>query len=560
MSVDNRTIINDCEANTGWTGDDSANVITTGGSVFQGTNALATQLSDSDEQMHTTEDSVSTGTFSLDWSDSTLYMLIKDNLNDSNANGGIQFVIGDAGDLIGYDVGGYDNIGLPLRFFYYSYKLDVSVRVATPGSDLTNYTGTEANLDQTVITRIGYGSLHIAKAVGAIDNVIMDCFRYIANDSYALTINAGTSGTPETMADVQGDDETNGWGMVANPIGTQFIIYAPTEFGESAANADHYFTASGEQWYLSGGNAGAGHFIFRVIGNATDIGSFVIDNVAIVGAGTRFDFDMSNTDIDTLELDGCSFTAGDAIGAPSSGGTSRFCINTIFNNCGVVTHNGADMSGGSVLVSNVAADIGALLYNESSDPDTVMDGMTFSMGAASHHAIDFGTTVTSDITLRGCNFTGFGNTDDSNDSTVRFLATSGSLTLNLIGCTVDGADATTSNFSVDDAAGITVTVSISVSVTITVKDTDGVAIQNVQTAVYLTSDRTEILNGDTNGSGVITGSFGGATPAEVEVRCRKGSSGATRYKNFSSIQTIAATTGLTLAVTMFVDPNNNATS
>lgn len=288
--------------------------------------------------------------------------------------------------------------------------------------------------------------------------------------------------------------------------------------------------------------------------NASSIITFTRINVSALGGNSIGSWTTNNNA--TLSWDSCSF---------SDMGTFSFDTNstinqTTFLRCGVVTHGGATMNNSKILLSTAAADTGALSYNLAADPNGEMDNMTFSKGTNAHHAIDFGTNVTSDITLTGCEFTGFGSTADSNDSTVRFLATSGALTLNLVGCTVDGAAATASNFSVDDAAGITVTISISVPITITVKDTGGNLLNNVQTAVYLTSDRTEVMNTDTV-SGVASASFGGTTPAECEVRCRKASStDSPRYKNFSSVQTIASTTGLSLAVTMIVDTNNNATT
>jgi hypothetical protein len=493
MATDNRTIINDCEDNTGWAGDDTANAISDTGSFIEGSGALSTQLSNADEQMHTTEDTVATGTFSLDWSDSTVYMNIKDNLGNTFANGGYQFVLGDAADLIGYFVGGNDAIGMISQFYFAAFKLDVSEVVATPGTvdvDFTEFAGTEGGLTHTAVTRIGYGSLHLAKAVGSVDNVIMDGFYYIANDSYALTIDAGTSGTPETMSDVFTDDESGGWNLVANPLGSLYQFFGPTEWGDTGT-ANSYFTADGEQWFWIGDNSGgkavgATHFPFRIIGNGTGTNSFVIDNVVIVNTGTGAEFDCSNGDMDILEIDGCSISGLASLNAPSSGGTSRFLTNTIISDSGQVTHNGADMSGSSVLLSTVAADTGALLFNETTDPDTVMDGMTFSKGANSHHAIDFGTNVdgtstSGEITLRNCTFNGFGTTEDGDDAALRFLDTGGSLNVNLVGCTVDGAAATSTNLFKDDAAGIAVTLVFDpVTVSCNVKDDAGGNLQNAR--------------------------------------------------------------------------------
>lgn len=77
---------------------------------------------------------------------------------------------------------------------------------------------------------------------------------------------------------------------------------------------------------------------------------------------------------------------------------------------------------------------------------------------------------------------------------------------------------------------------------------------------YVYADVKEIVNQDTDVNGEVDTSYTQTTPVNVKVWIRKASSGATKYKNFSTLQTIATTTGLSLAVTMIVDPINNATS
>lgn len=448
MSTDNRTIINDCEANTGWSGSDAATAVSDAGLFFQGSNALATQYSNVDEDMSTTQDSVGAGTFSLDWSDSTLYMIIKDNLNQAFSAGGVQFIIGDATpDTIGYDVGGDDARGVPLSSAFSCYRLDVSVIVATPGT-FQVIAGAEASLDQTACTHIGYGGIHASKAVGAVDNCWMDCFRYIANGSYALTINGGTVGTPETMADVVGDDATGGWGMVANPLGDQFLFAAPAQWGD-VGTANSYFTADNEQWYLVGDNGGGhaigvGNFPFRLIGNGTGTNSWVVNGTVIINTGTRAEILMDDSNMDIIQLNGCQVAGAGTIGLPSAGGTTRETLDTIFSNCDQITNNGADMTGCSILASNVAANLGALLYNEVADPDGTLDNLTITKTAGTaHHAIEFGTSIaTSAITLRNCNFgTGFSSSENTSptaeagDETFAFRDTTGTLTVNLVNCT-----------------------------------------------------------------------------------------------------------------------------
>ena len=82
----------------------------------------------------------------------------------------------------------------------------------------------------------------------------------------------------------------------------------------------------------------------------------------------------------------------------------------------------------------------------------------------------------------------------------------------------------------------------------------------VWVGIYYNSNRGEILKQETNATGNIISSFSGTTPVTVNVWARKASSGDTKYKNYSSIQTIASLTGLSLTVPMAEDTNNNATS
>jgi hypothetical protein len=550
VSTDNRTVINDCEQTTGWTGDDTVSLVNDVGAFYEGSNSLSWQASDASEQMSTTDNSVSTpATFSLDWSDSTLYMLAKDNLGDNFAGSGVQFVIGDATpDLIGYDVGGNDAGGLLLPTYFQCYKLDVSQAIVSPGS-FTNHAGLEANLDHTAITAIGYGSVHLDKANGPSDNVFMDVFSFIANGSFALTIDGGTSGTPETMTDVVADDVTNGRGMNSNPLGDQFWFFAPTEWGESGATADHFFEASNEQWYWLGDNGGgrpigAGNFPFRLVSNATDTGSWVVTNVVIVNTGTGADFDMSDTDFETIEMDGCTVIGLATLSAPSAGGTSRFITDTIFLQCGQITHNGASMNGCSIEESTVAADVGALFYNETADPDGETDNMTFVKGANAHHAIEFGTSAPQTMTLRGQTLEGFNASDAQNDSALLFPDTGSDVTWTI---SIIGGTGTFSFKKV--RAGDTVNITASVGLTVTAK-VGAVAVEGARVRIEET-DGTLVAEGTTNASGVFSAStdFTGDLAVNVVVRLKG-------FLFFDAVDTITSS-GLSFAAPMDPDPTVN---
>jgi len=368
--VDNRTFLNDCEDNTvtfttsGAQLGDSVLV----GTFIQGTQSVDVQHSDNDDRTTTTTDSAG-ATFNIDMSDMTTYLNVKDGLQDDFTSGGVQVVLGDGTDLIGYAVGGNDSIGLQFPPFFNAFKLDVSVIVTTPGT-VAVYAGSEVNLAQTAITEFGYGSLHLAKGQGSITNVFIDGFYYVANGIAAVDINAGTVGTPIDMTSVIVSDVAVGAGLFANPVAAQFQFFAPTQWGDTAATADSYFQADDEQWYWLGNNAGGhvigdGNFPFSVVSNATDTGSFVLNSVVIVNVGARASFDLSDTDIDTLQLTAVSFTDLGAITLQVQDAGNKFLEACIFNNCDQfdpstmdidnATFNGTTNADGAILVDEATA-------------------------------------------------------------------------------------------------------------------------------------------------------------------------------------------------------------
>jgi hypothetical protein len=515
MSTDNRTELNDCDTATGWTGDGpTPSTNTTIGQYYQGTGSLETQHTNTDEHAWTTEDTLNGGTFSLDLSDTTMYMQIKDNLIDTAANGGMQYVISDTTNRIGYDVGGNDAVGLSLPTFFNSYKLDVSNLPAS----FTTFAGTEANLTTTTITEVGVGTLHLAKAVGNVANIFIDYFAYIANGSYALTINGGTVGTPETMVDVQGDDVTNGWGLVSNPLGDQYSFFAPTEWGNAAATADVYFTATDEQWFWIGDNGGghavgATHFPFRIVGNATDTIDIKWTNLVIVNTGTPAEFIAGDINVDVMEFTNVSFTGLGTITFPAND-VNKFADNCTFNNCGQVDPAGTNMDSPSFNGTTDAN--GALLIDES--VDNVDNAVFLSDGTG--HAIYI--TATGTYNFDNWTFSGFG-ADGTTDAVV-YNNSGGAVTINIL----NGGDTP----SVRNGTGASTT--INNSVTLLVQGvTEGAAVKIVADETVGTITIGDVLLealADVNGEASTTlnyeGAFAGSPAVDgLEVITRVRSSG-----------------------------------
>lgn len=178
----------------------------------------------------------------------------------------------------------------------------------------------------------------------------------------------------------------------------------------------------------------------------------------------------------------------------------------------------------------------SLLWNENIDIQNC-NFIANSLGAAVEHPSSVGTPYTHTSLLYS------GNTKD-------VLNSSG----NAITITKSGNPASDPSTS----EGSAVTFQSSLTITITVQDTDTDPLTDILVAVYKLSDRSEIMNEVTIAGGIASEIYVGATPIDVEIRCRKASSGSTAYKNFSTLATLSSDFGL--LVTMQEDSNNNATT
>ena len=266
-------------------------------------------------------------------------------------------------------------------------------------------------------------------------------------------------------------------------------------------------------------------------------------NITAVNASGLSVGDFEVFDDPTILIDTCVFTDMNTFVFDSTA-TDAAVLQTTFRRCGQVTQGNTSFDG--CIFDESDADVSLL----ASDIDLIDNCDFFSDGL--NHALELDENhAGGSYTLSGCTFTDYAVSDGSTGNECIFNDSTGHVNISV------GAGQLP---TVRNGLGATTTVSASVPIFIIVKDTDGDPIQDVQVGVYKISDRTQIVNQDTDIDGEVDTSYTESTPESVEVRCRKASAGATKYKNYSSLQTIATTTGLSLSVTMIEDPNNNATS
>lgn len=353
-------------------------------------------------------------------------------------------------------------------------------------------TGT-SGLTESAVTDIGV-YIDIGNVGGAGDNFIID------------EIQHGTSGylwdgTGGDFGDFRTFEGTNVEGVFLSVYGSD-ICFARLEIGSATATG---FTDSGFSITFPDQPLVASTFMGLTIdlqnaSTAVNLDSGAIVSGAPATATNRPDLIVTGTS-GTLDMDAMLLNGLRAITLTNA----CTLTNSVIANTGLITLAGADMSGSSVLTSTVAADEGAVFDDRTTTAATSiteLNNCTFSQGTNAHHAIRFGANVDDDITLTGITFNGFDSTDDADGSTLRFDATTGSMNVNLVNCTVDGGAASPSNIGVDDAAGITVTLVIDpVAQTVNVKDTDG---NNVQNARVFVETAATIAGGEIFEAGVTT--------------------------------------------------------
>lgn len=380
----------------------------------------------------------------------------------NTATGGQMVLVGSSlANFYGWFTGGSDSRRNPYGGwdnFAVNTTITADTTVGTPGTP-EQYIGAAVNLS----AGIGKGNPHA-----------VDAIRY-GRGSSIYEFGDGTSGYCTFAGFATANDATGTrWGLM-QAIDGGYLYKGKMTLGTVTNAVD--FRDSDANILIDDTPKCTANFNTIEINNASSRVDW--DNVKLTALGTQSPGRLVTNANADLNWDACQFTD---MGEFEFGGTTSVCTNAIWSSCGLVNNTGVrvDISGSQVLTSSVAADEGAFYWNVATSAETYTDNSTFSKGTNAHHAMRFGTAVTSSFTLDGLNLNSFSSTDSTNDSTFRFDATTGSLTLSLNSCFVDGGAATEGNIGVD-SAGITVTLSIDpVTTTLNVKDNEGNNEQDVK--------------------------------------------------------------------------------
>jgi hypothetical protein len=225
------------------------------------------------------------------------------------------------------------------------------------------------------------------------------------------------------------NDNTRKWGILT-PVAGGYLFHGAFVMGTTTTAVD--FVDSGRSISVQNDPflpAGFNEFEIR---NASSTVSWT--NIIISHLGTNTP-SVLTLDVGTFTGSACQFN-----GFSTTVFNSSSTCQATWTSCAAVTAAGADLSGSNILTPNVSANTSGLIWNVNTDPTGLLDNMTFSKtSGTAHHAIEFGVDIpTSAITLNGCNFgTDFSAGLDTTvgDETFHFKDTTGTITLNLVGCT-----------------------------------------------------------------------------------------------------------------------------
>ena len=218
------------------------------------------------------------------------------------------------------------------------------------------------------------------------ENVLMDFVHYGA-DGTGITVTGGSSGTPETLSDVEGDDDTANIGILFERNGI-YLMNGAITFGDSGGTSDMYFKDTSQviamiSRYRSFTTANrtsaetllsSSHFDITIEGNTTGTHSFVLGNASgesgyagltiICSGAIEPAITIGNANVDTFEIYGTNLIG---LGSLTLVDDASFKIYTVtLDDCKQFVPVGAPIIRNCNFINTSDADA-ALLWNESID-------------------------------------------------------------------------------------------------------------------------------------------------------------------------------------------------
>jgi len=391
---------------------------------------------------------------------------------DTLANGGFRIRIAD--DLATDSIGTW-YVGPQAGYIggWYAYVINPAANfdAVTAGTAVWTTNGNPAQL--TSIDGFGFGWKVLSTISGATDNCYGDAI--VVGKGYVITL--GDAGSTEgKFSDFITFEENTTSGRFGAMRAVSGLLLAKSKLyiGASSGSTNSEFIDSGftvvwEKATLSDGSssavaAGFYELKFQKASGTTDI-TLSQGTLKAVSPHTVV---LTFSGATSASLTGVNVDRGSTIALD----TAVTWIDSVITNSGQITAAGAIFTGNTVSGYTGAADTSVLVWNVATDPDGKLDNCTFVKGTNAHHAIEFGTSSPTTMTIRGITFTSFDAANAANGSVLHIKRTTGTVTINTIGCS--------GTVSYKTAGATVVIVADPVTAAVNVKNTAGSNIQNAR--------------------------------------------------------------------------------
>lgn len=462
------------------------------------------------------------------WSNNTFYLLFNcgiAGLLGTRANGGVtvRYCGATVTDFFEVYVAGKDDYPPTFNGGWAQFVVDIEeayTAAVTNGDANTNTGGTPPAT--SAIQYVGFSFITDGTMPRMVDNTWADQFARLPSGSAGIIVEGSNGGTtPWKWQDiVTAAFETNKWGTARPAPGGAFVFNTPVQFGINDAT-NHEFEDSNasilwdNQDYVADGFYKLSSLMgtginFIKAGVKTGTGDAATGSqgwsIQADSTGARWDIDFSNANADDIDLFGCSFQHGGNFDMTQSFIEAISCL---YIDCTQATTDASLQQRNNIINPNTADGVAFMVTNNVEN----IKYCTFNFSDG--HGIEDTDTVTGGKDFTGNIFAGpYGGTPGSN-----LVANSGSTDAMLYN---NGGVAKTYNIldggtliSVRNGALATSTVASSVPISITVVDEDQNPVEGA--VVYLiTTGAVVVINGKTNASGIITGSFSGSTPSDID--------------------------------------------
>jgi hypothetical protein len=462
--TDNRTVLSQVDATTGWTSTDGPTVFTTGPTPIEATGCLGLQASSSIQNAYIaiTSDDYSGGGSLFVWMTNRAAF-------DTTVNGGFGIQVGDGTNRIAYHVGGSDGTGFRHEIGPVNWA-NFQIDLANKPANFTAIAGTEASLNEAAITQVGVYFETIAKSVGGADNCFWDIIRF-ADNGVGIEIYGGTSGVPEDWEQITVEDRNESTlrahGIIRLVGAGAYSMQGNISIGDATGTADTYINSTGETFlWESRGQSVNNYYRFNAVGNTTGKTDINFDS-CVLTCPTSGSIDVSDANVSAFDIRDTVITGFN--NGILTGGSSNVWTGNTFALCGQIETTGTDLQNCTYITYRGLTNTSYLYWNTTTNPSGLIDGSQFTMAGTPTHAIEFPTGMTNQtINIVDCNFTNYSVSNAQNDSVFNVLATTGTLTIS-----VSGGSGTISY----KTAGATVVVSNDVTVTLTgMRDTTEVRV------------------------------------------------------------------------------------